>query len=71
MKYIVVEIQTYIDGTVGHLTFQLDSQSAAEQKYHQCLAAAAVSNLPCHAVTMLDSEGRLIKREVYKANSQD
>ena len=71
MKYIIVEIQTLSDNNVAHLTFQMDSESTAEQKYHTCLAAAAVSGLPCHAVTMLDAEGRMIKREMYKTNSED
>ena len=66
MTYVIVEIQTYADGSVGHLTYQLGEQNGAEQKYHTCLAAAAVSALPRYAVAMLDSEGRLIKREMYR-----
>lgn len=65
MTYIIVEIQTDASGTVTFLTFKKDGTDAAEQQYHTSLAAAAVSALPCHAVSMLDSEGRLIKREKY------
>ena len=70
MGYIVVEIQTDQE-TVSHLTFQFDDQSTAEQKYHTCLAAAAVSDLTCHAVAMLDSQGRLLKREMYKHDTEE
>ena len=67
LNYIIVEIQTLnTEGSVAHITYQFATQSAAEQKYHNCLSAAAVSELPCHAVAMLDSQGRLIKREMYK-----
>jgi len=66
MKYFVEEIQTFANGTVAHLpSFGPYDEPEAEQKYHTCLAAAAVSELPCHAVAMLDSEARLIKREKY------
>lgn len=65
MKYFVEEIQTYTDGPAAQLPFGPLDEAEAEQKYHTCLAAAAVSGLPCHAVTMLDAEGRLIKREKY------
>ena len=65
MKYFVEEIQTYTDGNAAQLPFGPLEESAAEEKYHMCLAAAAVSTLPCHAVVMLDTEGRLIKREKY------
>ena len=71
MTYIIVEIQTYDNGSVGHLTYQLGDQSSAEEKYHTCLAAAAVSGHPCHAVAMLDSQGRLIKREMYKPQASE
>ena len=66
MKYFVEELQTYTDGSAAQLPFGPLEKSDAEEKYHQCLAAAAKSGLPCHAVTMLDAQGRLIKREMYK-----
>lgn len=65
MKYFVEEIQTYEDDTAAQIPFGPLEKSDAEEKYHICLAAAAVSTIPCHAVVMLDAEGRLIKREKY------
>lgn len=70
MTYVIVEIQTHANGSVGHLTYQLGEKNGAEEKYHTCLAAAAVSALPCHAVAMLDEQGRLIKREMYKHDTE-
>lgn len=71
MMYFVEEIQTYADGSAAQLPFGPLEESAAEQKYHICLAAAAVSALPCHAVVMLDAEGRLIKREKYTHKEEE
>ena len=64
-NYLVVELQTYADGTCGSLKDQFSDLSLAEQKYHQVLAAAAVSQCPLHAAVLLDFSGRLLKREQY------
>ena len=66
MKYINVEIQTDASGNVTRLVSDSLEKSAAENDYHTRLSYAALSGLPCHAVTMLDSEGRFVKREEYK-----
>ena len=65
-KYIVIELQTNADGTVGNLVTSHDSRDAAESKYHTVLAAAAVSALPCHAATLLTSEGFPLEHKSYK-----
>ena len=64
-NYLVVELQTYADGSCGSLKDQFSDLSLAEQKYHQVLAAAAVSSCPLHAAVLLDFSGRLLKREQY------
>ena len=46
MTYIVLEIQTNSDGTVGTIIDTFTSRNLAEQKYHLILSAAAVSQLP-------------------------
>ena len=66
MKFINIEIQKYVDGSIGKLTSNPLEESQAEADYHTRLSAAALSGLPCHSVTMLDEEGRFVKREVYK-----
>ena len=65
MKYIVMEIQDN-GATVGNQVFAFDSVNDAEAKYHSLLAVAAVSQVPCHSVVMLNSEGMYIKSESYK-----
>lgn len=66
MKFIVIELQTNADGTVGNLVWAYDDRNQAESKYHTVLAAAAVSGLPCHAACLLASDGRLLSRECFE-----
>ena len=64
--YIVLEVQTYADGTVGVVppVHFLDSDQA-ESAYHSALAAAAISNLPRHSVSLLTTEGYLQEARCY------
>ena len=64
-KYIVLEIQTNANGTVGNLVTAFDNRNVAEQKFHQVLSAAAVSTLPCHAATLLNEEGFVLDSKCY------
>lgn len=66
VKYIVVEIQTNADGTVGNLVTAVDTRNAAESAYHSVLAAAAISNLPYHAAVLLTSAGSLLDTRCYE-----
>ena len=54
MKYIVIELQKMDNGTVGNIVTAYDSQIEAESKYHQILAAAAISNLPTHSAIIIN-----------------
>ena len=65
MTYIILEIQKNFNGTVGTLVTAYTDRNTAEQKYHQVLAAAAVSALACHAAVMLTEMGTLVKSEYY------
>ena len=47
--YIVIELQTSAQGTVGNFVWAFASENEAFSKYHTVLAAAAVSELPCHS----------------------
>ena len=64
--YIILETQTYTNGTVGTLIDSYENRNAAESKYHNVLAAAAISQLPLHCAFMLTDEGYTIKSEVYR-----
>ena len=66
VKYIVLELQTNADGSVGTLISSYDEQPQAESKYHSVLAAAAVSAIPCHACVLMTSEGQQLESKTYK-----
>ena len=63
MNYVIIENQTSDSTAVIVNTF--DNYPQAEQDYHTKLASAAVSDVPVHAVTMLNERGQLIKYECY------
>ena len=65
MRYVVVELQDN-GPSVANLVNSYESVNQAEQKYHQVLSAAAVSQVPVHSAVMLNSEGMYIKSESYK-----
>lgn len=65
MKYIVLEIQTNIDGTIGTLIDSFDTRNEAESKYHLVLSSAAVSQLPMHSASMMTSDGKLLACQSY------
>ena len=66
MKYIVIELQTMQDGSVANIVTTKDTRNEAESTFHSILAAAAISNLPCHSATMLTSDGFLLATEKYE-----
>lgn len=66
MKYVVIEFQTYANGTMSTPTYAFDNMLSAEAKYHSILAAAAVSSLPVHSCVLMTNEGVFIKTECFK-----
>lgn len=64
--YIVMEIQTNSDGTVGTLVNAYDSREQAESSYHTILAAAALSSCPCHAAVLLTEQGLILANGYYE-----
>jgi hypothetical protein len=64
--YIVMEIQTNANGTVGTLVTAYDNRDQAESKYHTILAAAAISTLPVHAAVILDEHGLILANGAYE-----
>ena len=63
--YIIIELQTYADGDIGNIVTKANTRQEAESQYHAKLSAAAISQVPAHAVVMLTGEGEVIKRESY------
>lgn len=66
MKYIVLELQTNSDGTVGNIVYAYDTQPEAESKYHAVLSAAAISGLPAHAALLVTSLGTVLESRCYE-----
>ena len=57
--YIIIEIQTNADFTIGILTYTADTWRGAQQIYHEKLAYAAMSTLPRYAVVLMDNSGHV------------
>lgn len=64
MNYIVIELQT-TGGTTAHIVTAHATRAEAEQKFHQILAAAAVSAVEDHAAVMLAQNGAVVRTEHY------
>lgn len=65
-KYIVIELQTATDGTVGNIVRAYDDRLQAESAYHSVLAAAATSKVPVHAAVMIGSDGDYVDAHCYR-----
>ena len=63
--YVVLEIQTNSNGTVGNLVTAFSDRSSAESAFHSILASAAVSELPAHAAVLMTNEGSVIDSRCY------
>ncbi len=64
--YVILEIQTYADGTIGTLVYTASDYNHAQSTYHEKLAAAAISNIPVHSVVLMDSRGYSFGQEFYE-----
>lgn len=71
-QFYIVEVQQYQNGEYGHIVHYAYDQDAdvarlkAESKYHEVLAAAAVSNTLSHAAILFSTEGFPIMNQCYK-----
>lgn len=71
-QYYIIEIQQYTNEEYGHLVhFAYDTDATvarlkAEAKYHEVLAAAAISQLRSHSATLITADGRVIMNQCYK-----
>jgi len=64
MTYIVIELQT-TNGATSYLVTTHATRQEAESKYHLVLSAAAVSNVPLHAATIITSDGFQVMHQAY------
>ena len=66
MKYLVIEIQKFADGTVAVPPISTyDSFFEAISRYHTVMAAAAVSDVPVHSCVVLNEVGQEIRMDSY------
>ena len=63
--YIVIELQTNANGTIGNFVWAFANRDEAFAKYHLVLSSAAVSVLPVHAAVILDNYGRQIAAQSF------
>ncbi len=71
IKYVVIEIQTNADDTVGTLVNTYDNRNEAESAYHRVLSAAAVSLLPVHAAILATTDGGVLESRNYIHDEQE
>lgn len=64
--YIVIELQTNPNGTVGNIVSSYPTKDEAFSKFHNILMYAAVSSLPCHAAVILDNHGQQIAAQYFE-----
>lgn len=70
-QYYVIEVQKDSEGNFGHNVFYLydeDAETArlkGESKYHEVLAAAAISSVAEHAAILFSSEGVPMMHQCY------
>ena len=67
--YIVLEIQTNIDDSIGTIINTYTRRENAESRYHEVLMYAALSSLPVHSAVLLDNKGSYLKNETFIHNS--
>lgn len=70
-RYIVIEIQTNSDNTIGTQVTSFVDLPHAENKYHYVLSAASVSKKPIHACVLMDAEGSVQKSEFYRHEEEE
>jgi len=64
MIFFVIELQD--NGISGAaLPYAFTDELQAEAQYHTLLAAAAMSQVPVHTVTLIRGDGFVIKSESY------
>lgn len=68
--YIIIEIQTNANGTLGILTYTAQDWRQAQQIYHEKLAYAAMSTLPRYAVSLMDNSGRVLESRYYTTDEE-
>jgi len=64
--FIVIELQTYLDETLGTIVNNYEELLEAQSKYYSILSAAALSKVPIHAAVLLDEKGNLLNNFAFE-----
>ena len=65
--YIVLEIQTLSDGSIGIPAPQTyETINEAEARFHTILSVAASSEIPMHSAMVITPDGMTIRGEHYE-----
>ena len=65
MFYTTIENQFRSDGSYGLLYDHFTDEAQALAKYYTICAAAALSEIPYHSATILQSDGRILRQEIF------
>ena len=63
--YTTIENQLRTDGSRGLLYDHYDNLNAAMAKFYTICAAAAISELPYHSAHILQSDGVIVRQEIF------
>jgi len=70
MKYIVLEIQKFADGTIAVPPINTyENFFDALARYHTILAVAAKSDVPLHSAVILNDAGQELRMDSYDKSS--
>lgn len=68
--FTTIENQLRSDGSFGLLYDHFDDLNRAMAKHYTVCAAAAVSEIPYHSSTILASDGRIVRQEIFDRRDQ-
>lgn len=68
--FLIVEIQTQEDGSFAHLEQTAATYEEAMSKWHGVLQFAAVSNIPIHSCSVINSTGIQIATTNYRHSAK-
>lgn len=66
-RFIVIEIQTNADGSIGSVTSQsFATRNEADKRYYTVLAAATTSAKPIHTAMLVQADGATLAARCYR-----
>ena len=79
MFYTTIENQKRGDGSYGLLYDHYDAETYGSEeaaynealaKFHTICAAAAKSDIPYHSATLMASDGRIVRQEIFNREAE-